>query len=64
MSKTIFFEYFLSFEDASMWIERHLDDLKKTDMRLHEAKIHFVNGGWGASIAFGSSQLEFNLDAG
>ena len=64
MSKTILFETFLSFEDASTWLERYVDYIRKEGLNLFEAKLYFSNGGWATAVSYGGTQLELELDHG
>ena len=58
--KKIFNETFPHFEDASLWLEKHLID--NDEMFVHEAKIHYVNRQWNAAILFDDVQMDLDID--
>lgn len=51
-----FIESFLNYEDASNWLNHHLDEMP-SDQYLHEADIRFINNMWRASLMYSNLQL-------
>lgn len=47
-------EKFTSFEDAAMWIQQHVCDVRLKDKRLVECRIIYMEQGgfWSAGIAY------------
>ena len=58
MSKRVFFETFLNFDDAVYWMETQLKEQVQGEWLLFEAKLLYVNFHWSVSIMTTKSQGE------
>lgn len=50
MYKEVRVETFFNYDDASNWLEKHVDTAKKTGFVIDEAHINYVNNAWRAGI--------------
>jgi len=48
-------ERFLNFDDASMWLERNLSEIRANDWELLEARLVYIDGVWHTGVSFGAS---------
>jgi len=49
-------ETFLNFLDASMWIEKHLEEHDPREWFLEQCSINLINGSYRAGVVFSQRQ--------
>lgn len=57
MKTYYFIESFAHFPEATMWLERHIDEIP-TDKVLTDAEVVYVNGNWRASVMYVDEQMD------
>jgi hypothetical protein len=48
----VYLETFMNFQDASSWVERHLDEHPPGDWELVECRINLLGGLYRAGVSF------------
>lgn len=53
-----FIETFFNFQEASLWIEKHLEEYDSKEWFLEQCSINLINGGYRCGVVFSKAQME------
>lgn len=55
-------ETFFNFQDASLWIEKHLEEYNKDEWFLEQCSINLINGAYRSGVFFSKVQKDLFVE--